>query len=592
MAQVFPEPSATATAASAAAASTSHPAPRHFRRDLWRLVRPFFASEERGRAWLLLGVVVVLALAMVFMEVQFNAWNGRFYNALETKDTKQFLPLMGQFGGLAAVYIAMAIYRVYLQQALQIRWRRWLTDRYLTRWLADRTYYRLQWESQASDNPDQRIAEDVNLFIERTLSLGLGLLSATVTLLSFLGILWALSGGLEFTWNGETWEVYGYMVWVALVYAIAGTALTHWIGKPLIGLAFHQQRTEADFRFQLARFREHTEAVALYRGEAGELAGFRARFTALRDNWWAIMKRTKLLNTFTIGYNQVSIIFPFLAAGPRYFAGQITLGTLMQTANAFGQVQGSLSWFINAYQTFADWKATVDRLVTFEHAIAATQTRAAAEPGIVPEPASTAAVEMRDVTLALPDGRLLQRGLSTTIARGERVLVRGASGSGKSTFFRLLAGLWPYARGRLALPAAFDALFLPQRPYFPIGALRAAVAYPATAERFGDDAIREALVAVGMGERADQLGVIGHWSQQLSGGEQQRVAIARALLHRPQWLFLDEGTSNLDPASEAAMFEVLRARLPDTTLVSISHTPELERFHTRVFELPARAQPA
>ena len=556
-----------------------------FLRDLWTLARPYWFSEEKNSARLLLVAIVALTLGMVYMNVRISYWNNAFYTMLQKREGARFIPLILEFTVLAVIYIAMAVYQVYLRQALQIRWRRWLTGHYLDEWLAERTYYRLQLTGKATDNPDQRIAEDLNLFVEKTLSLLLGLIDSVVTLVSFVGILWGLSGTLEFEWNGTTWEIYGYMVWVAVGYAIVGSWIAHRIGRKLIPLSFDQQRFEADFRFGLARFRENTESVALYRGEDDERRAFTQRFAALANNWWAIMKRQKLINTFTTGYSQAAIIFPYLVTAPRYFAGKLELGDLTQTAQAFGYVQNALSWFINVYPEFATWKATVDRLTGFHTAIQGAQSDARTNPGVSPDASDSEALVLTDVQLFLPDGRPLLSTGTATIEPKQRVLLRGPSGSGKSTLFRALAGIWPFGRGHIKVPRLFDALFLPQRPYFPMGTLREAVAYPATPERFTDAQLRAALSDVGLAHLNDRLADTGQWNQQLSGGEQQRVAIARALLQQPKWLFLDEATSNLDLGSEAALYTLLSERLPDSTIVSIAHRPEVERHHQRVLEI-------
>jgi len=556
-----------------------------FLRDLWTLARPYWFSEEKNSARLLLLAIIALTLGMVYMNVRISYWNNAFYTMLQKREGSQFFPLIVQFTVLAVIYIAMAVYQVYLRQALQIRWRRWLTGHYLDEWLAQRTYYRMQLTGKATDNPDQRIAEDLNLFVEKTLSLLLGLIDSVVTLVSFVGILWGLSGTLEFEWNGTTWEIYGYMVWVAVAYAIVGSWIAHRIGRKLIPLSFDQQRFEADFRFGLARFRENTESVALYRGEDDERRGFTQRFATLTKNWWGIMKRQKLINTFTTGYAQAAIIFPYLVTAPRYFAGKLELGDLTQTAQAFGYVQNALSWFINVYPEFASWKATVDRLTGFHNAIQGAQSDARTDPGAALEPSGSESLVLSDVQLALPDGRTLLADASATIGPKERVLLRGPSGSGKSTLFRALAGIWPFGRGRIRTPRLFDALFLPQRPYFPMGTLRDAVAYPAAPDKFTDAELRTAMSDVGLRHLSDRLDETGQWNQQLSGGEQQRVAIARALLHKPKWLFLDEATSNLDPAAEEQLYTLLSDRLPDSTVVSIAHRPEVEQHHTRVMEI-------
>ena len=556
-----------------------------FLRDTWRLIKPYWSSEEKASAWLLLAAVVGLTLGMVYMNVQFNDWYNLFYNSLQEKDKDAFFKLLGKFTILATIYIAMAVYAFYLNQMLQIRWRRWLTDDYLKQWLADRAYYRLQLTGSPADNPDQRIAEDFKIFVDETLSLSLGFLNAAVTLGSFIGILWGLSGPLAVPLNGGEIVIPGYMVWAALVYAIAGTWLTHKIGKVLIGLNFNQQRYEADFRFALVRIRENTEGVALYAGEPDELRGFRSRFTGVVDNWWKIMKRQKVLNTFTIGYNQLAVIFPFVVAGNRYFAGTIQLGGLMQISNAFGQVQGSLSWFIGAYNTFAVWKATADRLVGFHDAIENARAQMRSKTGVQQSQETESDLVIDNLSLTLPDGSPLVAASSALIKPGESVLIRGPSGSGKSTLFRAIAGIWPFGAGQIRLPLNRPGLFLPQRPYLPVGTLREVIAYPMRDSGFSDKNISDALTTVGLTHLSARLNEQQNWSMQLSPGEQQRVAFARAVLQQPAWLFLDEATSSLDENAEQQLYRMLKEKLPQTTIISIGHRPSLQEFHTRTLEL-------
>ena len=561
------------------------PARFKFLRDTWRLIKPYWTSEEKISAWLLLAAVVALTLGMVYMNVQFNDWYNLFYNSLQEKDKEAFFKLLGKFTILATIYIAMAVYAFYLNQMLQIRWRRWLTDDYLKQWLADRAYYRLQLTGSAGDNPDQRIAEDFKIFVDETLNLSLGFLNAMVTLGSFVGILWGLSGPLAFPLNGAEIAIPGYMVWAALVYAIVGTWLTHKIGKVLIGLNFSQQRYEADFRFALVRFRENTEGVALYAGEPDELRGFRSRFAGVVDNWWRIMKRQKVLNTFTIGYNQSAVIFPFVVAGNRYFAGTIQLGGLMQISNAFGQVQGSLSWFIGAYNTFAVWKATADRLLGFHDAIEKARAEMCSKSGVQQSQDSGTDLVIDAVSLKLPDGSPLIATSSAVLRSGESVLIRGPSGSGKSTLFRAIAGIWPFGEGRIGRPGNAHVLFLPQRPYLPIGSLRDVVSYPARVDGFTDESISEALSVAGLPQLMARLDEQNNWSMQLSPGEQQRVAFARAILQQPAWLFLDEATSSLDEDSQQQLYQMLKEKLPQTNIISIGHRPSLQAFHARTLEL-------
>jgi putative ATP-binding cassette transporter len=547
-----------------------------FLRAFWQLAKPYWVSGERGTGLALLATVVGLTLMVVWLEVQFNSWNNDFYNTIQDKDQAEFFRQLGKFTLLAFIWIVTGVYRNYFQQMLLIEWRTWLNERYLGAWLAERAYYRLQLLDKGTDNPDQRVADDLRLFVEATLSLSLGLLSAVVTLVSFIAILWTLSGALEL-W-GLT--IPGYMVWFALGYAVAGTWLAHVIGRPLIGLEFGQQRYEADYRFSLVRLRENAEGVALYRGEQEELANFRTRFASVIGNWWAIMRKQKQLGWFTSFYGQLAIIFPFVVAAPRYFSGQIPLGGLMQTASAFGQVQGALSWFINAYTQFAAWKATVDRLAGFSEALERTRAEAARLDGERAEGAG-AGLEARDLALSLPQGRVLLAPTTLELKRGEAVLVSGPSGAGKSTLFRALAGIWPYWHGRILLPKGARLLFLPQKPYLPIGALKHAVCYPGDAGARGDEEVAEALRAVGLGHLQAELARVENWAQLLSGGEQQRLAFARALIYKPDWLFLDEATASLPDDTQAALYGLLGERLPDATVVSIGHRASLAQFHRR-----------
>ncbi|HUC16853.1 MAG TPA: ABC transporter ATP-binding protein/permease [Acetobacteraceae bacterium] len=565
-----------------------------FLKDAWRLARPYFQSEERWTARLLLFSIIVLNLMLVGMNVVLNFWNGAFYDSLQNKDWGAFFGLlflyrrtssgiMPGFCLIAALYILVAVYSTYLTQWLQIRWRRWLTQRYLNEWLADRAYYRISVTAkpgEGPDNPDQRIADDLNSFAGNSLSLSLDLLSNIVTLGSFIGILWSLSGPLHLF----GFSIPGYMVWVALIYAILGTWVTHLVGRPLVWLNFRQQHVEADFRFSLARMRENVEGVALYGGEAEERQGFLHVFSFVVDNWFRIMDRTKLLNALTTGYSQIAVVFPVVVAAPRYFSGQIPLGGLTRTASAFGQVQGALSWFVGAYAQLAAWRATVERLTSFHRAIEAARA-AAASTALAAGPGPGESLRLENLTLKLPDGQTLMEGVNVTITAHHSVVITGRTGSGKSTLFRALAGIWPFGAGRVEWPAGSRALFLPQRPYLPLGALRKAVAYPEEAGRFDDATIRAALAEAGLANLIPRLDEEASWAQLLSGGEQQRLALARALLLRPDWLFLDEATASLDPESEAALYRTLREKLPTTTIISIAHSMNVVALHERRLEL-------
>lgn len=549
---------------------------RRFLSAFWALARPYWTSEQRGKGLALLGVVIGLSLGLVYLEVQFNLWNKDFFNALENKDQGEFFRQLWRFTYLALIWIVGRVYQLYLQQMLLIEWRTWLNEHFLSAWLADRAYYRLQLIDKGVDNPDQRIADDLLIFVDMTLALGIGLLSAVVTLASFSVILWSLSG--DFTLAGIA--IPGYMLWVAVIYSGVGSWLTHVIGRRLIDLNFNQQRFEADYRYSLVRLRENSEGVALYKGEPIELANFRERFAYVIGNWWDIMRKRKQLNWFVSFYAQLAIIFPYVVAAPRFFSGVVTMGVIFQVASAFRNVQGSLSWFIDAYVDFAKWKATVDRLTTFTDSLQRVRAEARQVGG---EHALAAAekIGISGLELALPQGRPLLRETSVELKPGEHVLVTGPSGAGKSTFFRAMAGIWPYWKGRVVMPSGARLLFLPQKPYLPIGSLKHAVSYPDDAAQFSDEQVREALRAVGLPQLADDLERRENWAQVLSGGEQQRLAFARALLTRPDWLFLDEATASLPEEAQDALYRLVRERLPETTLVSIGHRTSLAEHHER-----------
>jgi vitamin B12/bleomycin/antimicrobial peptide transport system ATP-binding/permease protein len=554
---------------------------RQLLRDAWGITRPYWFSEDRWAGRGLLLVVVALTLGIVYINVLLNQWNNTFYNALQDKNYAVFIQQLIRFSWLAGLYIVVAIYQLYLTQMLQIRWRRWLTDHYLRAWLADGAYYRMQLLSGETDNPDQRIAEDIRLLISGTLELAIGGLRAVVTLGSFVAILWGLSGPLTIPLGSTSITLPGFMVWAALFYAVVGTWLTDWVGRPLVRLNFDQQRYEADFRFGLVRFRENTEGVALYRGEPDELRGFRERFGAVVRNWWGIMRQQKRLTGFTAGYAQAAIIFPFIVAAPRYFRGEILLGGLVQTATAFGQVQHALSFIVSSYADIAAWRAVVERLAGFDHALERVRRDVAINGGIRRAEGEAGHLAMEAVGLDLPGGQRLIANVNVSLARGDTVLLWGPSGTGKSTLVRAIAGIWPFGRGAIQVPHDARVLFLPQKPYLPLGTLRDVVSYPMPAAGVDDATLRQALDDVGLPELAGRLDEHDHWALQLSPGEQQRIAFARALIHKPDWLFLDEATSAVDEATEAHLHRLVRQRLAGTTVFSVGHRGTLRPFHTR-----------
>jgi vitamin B12/bleomycin/antimicrobial peptide transport system ATP-binding/permease protein len=552
---------------------------------VWRIASPYFRSRDRGPGLVLLGAVIAIELSIVGLTVLLNAWNARFYNALQNRDWNAFIYQLGYFSVLAAIFIVLAVYQLYLNQWLQIRWRRWLTSTYLDHWLSSANHYRMQLLGDAADNPDQRISEDIAQFIQLTLNIGLQLLNSCVTLFSFMIILWSLSASAPLHLFGMTLNIPGYLLWAALIYAILGTALTHLIGRALIALNFQQQRYEADFRFNLVRVRENSEQIALLEGEPAERDRLLTRFGNVVANWYAIMIRQKKLTFFTAGYSQASVVFPFIMVSPAYFAKIIQLGGLMQTANAFGQVQGALSVFVSLYRSLAEWRAVIERLSGFDQSIAAALAVAVAKPAIDVEPGEAAAVTLHDLAVRLPDGVPLINADDLSIKPGERVLVRGPSGAGKSTLFRALAGIWPFGSGTITVPKSARVMILPQRPYFPIAPLAAAVAYPAEPGSYENAQVADLIKAVGLPNLATRIDEEAHWNRMLSLGEQQRLGIARAILHAPDYLFMDEATASLDEPAETELYKLLDQRLPTTTIVSIGHRATLAAFHRRQLAL-------
>ena len=549
---------------------------------VWRIASPYFYSEDRWAGRILLAAVVAIELSIVGLNVLLNSWNNAFYNALQDKDWDAFVYQLGYFCVLATAFILLAVYQLYLNQWLQIRWRRWLTETYLDRWLAGANHYRMQLLGDAADNPDQRIAEDVRQFIDAgILPIGLNILNAVVTLGSFAVILWNLSAAAPLHAFGIKYDIPGYLLWAALVYAVAGTIFTHLIGRPLIALNFQQQRYEADFRFNLVRVRENSEQIALLNGERAESAGLLQRFSNVVANWMAIMSRQKKLTFLTAGYRQAAVVFPYIMVSPAYFAGAVQLGGLMQTANAFGQVQDALSVFVNIYRSLAEWRAVIERLAGFDHSITAAREAATTPPVITLAPGEAPAVSISDLVVRLPQGTPLVSASKVSIKLGEQVLVSGPSGSGKSTLFRALAGVWPFGSGTITVPKNARVMILPQRPYFPIAPLAAAVAYPAGRESYDEAKIAGLISAVGLPALADRIDEEAHWNRMLSLGEQQRLGIARALLSEPDFLFLDEATASLDEPAEAALYQLLQRELPRATIVSIGHRSTLAAFHQR-----------
>lgn len=549
---------------------------RQFLKDIWYLTKSYWQSEEKKKAFWLLTCIIALTLGIVFMLVQLNTWNNSFYSALQNYDAEKIFSELIHFSWLAAIYIILAVYSYYLQQTLILHWRRWLTTRFIDIWLQNKTYYNLQMFGKDTDNPDQRISEDVRQFVEMTLGFAIGILKSLCTFISFVFILYQLSGPLSFSFMGKTWTIHGYMLWASLLYSVLGTYITHAVGRKLVKLNFIQQRYEADFRFSMIRLRESAESVAFYRGEAQEGRVFKNRFKLLLDNFWQLVNKQKQLVFLNSGYSQIAIIFPFVVAMNRYLSKEVSLGGLMQVASAFGRVQDSLSYFVDMYSSIAQWQAVVMRLTYFgRHMHEVSQQ---AEQFHVERFATSEAVSVEQMQVNLPDDTALLQDISFTLQPGRNVLIKGVSGSGKSTLLRALAGIWPFVTGKINLPKTEELMFIPQKPYIPLGSLREALLYPGK-KPLSDEELLYLLDLCQIGYLRDKLDLVADWSHVLSVGEQQRLAFVRAHIQEPKWLFLDEATSALDEDTEAAMYALLAERLTQTTLVSIGHRSTLNKYH-------------
>lgn len=555
---------------------------RQFFRDVWYLTKSYWQSEEKKKAFFLLGCIIALTLGVVYMLVLLNQWNNSFYSALQNYDAKKIFDELIHFSWLAAIYILLAVYSYYLQQTLILNWRRWLTTRFIDIWLQNKTYYNLQMFGKDTDNPDQRISEDVRQFVEMTLSFGICILKAFCTFASFVVILYNLSGSLSFTFMGKTWTINGYMLWASLLYSVIGTYITHIVGRKLVKINFIQQKYEADFRFSMIRLRESAESVAFYRGEAQEGSVFKQRFKMLLDNFWKLVNKQKQLVFLNSGYSQIAIIFPFVVAMNRYLTKEVTLGGLMQVASAFGRVQDSLSYFVDMYSSIAQWQAVVMRLTCFGHHMHDVYQQA--ERFHVERFAAADVVEVDNMQINLPDGKPLLENISFTLHPGHNVLIKGVSGSGKSTLLRAISGIWPFVDGKIFLPERDKLMFIPQKSYLPLGTLRAALNYPGN-KPIDDTELIYLMDLCQIGYLKDKLDLEADWSHVLSVGEQQRLAFVRAHIQQPQWLFLDEATSALDEDTEANMYRLLQERLQQTTVVSVGHRSTLNKYHELVLRL-------
>ncbi|GLS18481.1 ATP-binding protein [Labrys miyagiensis] len=567
-------------------------------RRIAEMANPFFEAKDRSQLEMgifgrwpmslkalglgLFGVIIVLNVIQVYLLVRFNFWYNVFYTALQDKNASVFWTQLLVFTFLATIWIIRGMTEAYLTGILKLHWREWLTERYMRQWLSDKVHYRLALDRKSTDNPDQRISEDVRDFTDQSFDFYINIFSTSLNLYAFVQILWTISAQFPYKVGGfDLSNVPGYLVWVVLAFAILVTYITHLVGRPLIPLQFGRQKVEADFRYNLVRVRENSEQIALLQGEEVERVGLLERYKAIFDNTLSIIYRNLKLTIVTLGYAQINAIFPLVLLAPAYFATEsMKFGDLQQTSDAFTNVQSSVSFFITSYATLAVFKAIIDRLTTFDHAI--EQADAARNDGVEVVPAKgVAAISGDNVDVRLPTGERLLNKLAFALRKGERTLVTGESGAGKTTLFRVLAGIWPYGKGRVTLPRDESVMLLPQQPYFPLGTLAGAMAYPLPAGTFSTEQFSKALEQVGLPQWSDKLEASENWSSVLSGGEKQRISVARAILRKPAWLLLDEATSAMDEENEGGLYNLLRQALPDTTVVSIGHRSSLAKLHDR-----------
>lgn len=562
---------------------------REFIVGLFHLITPYWNGEEKKSARLYLAAIITLTIAAVYMTLLLNEWFNSFYSALQNYDSDAVYRGLLRFTGLAFAHIAFAVYSYYLQQRLALRWRKWMTKNYLAKWTGQQMYYRLEMFSQGTaDNPDQRISEDINLFTARTLSFMSGLLRSATTIVCFIFVLWNLSEVLSFTAAGQEFHIYGYLVWTALAYSVLGTWITHKVGHRLVSLNYLQQKLEADFRFSMVRLRETAESVAFYNGAAKEEAFLSNRFMTLLRNTLFIIKKQKQLSWLTNSYAQIAIIFPFVVAVPRYLSQNISLGGLMQIANCFGKVQDAMSYFVDVYASLAEWQSCAERLLSFDKHIAAIEKETEEKSGSLVREETHDRLRLADVTISVPAmdenkrTREIISSASCTIKSGEHVILKGPSGSGKSTLLRTLAGFWPYVKGHISMPAPSEMMFIPQKPYIPMGTSAEAASYPL--ETADEEILSPLLVECGLSHLMEKTDTEADWSHILSLGEQQKLAFVRVFLRKPKWVFLDEATSAMDEETEEKMYRLLTA-LPGTTVISIGHRSTLDKWHNRVLRI-------
>lgn len=554
-------------------------------RELYALFRDMLRGRKGWPMLRLSLAILVVLIANMFGQVRLNEWNGAFFDAVEKRATSAFFDQLLVFVVIVAVLLALVVAQTWLQERLKIRLRERLTQVLLDLWLKPNHAYQLGFMGKSGSQPDQRMQEDCRLFSELSTELGVGMLQALLLLVSFIGVLWGLSSPVTFTIAGNAITIPGYMVWVAVGYAGIGSGLTWLVGRPLIRLNTERYAREAELRFALVRVNESAESVALYNGEPDERRSLDEFVEAVLKASRRLSSGLARLTWITSGYGWLAIVVPILAAAPDYFAGRLSFGEMMMVVGAFNQVQSALRYFVDNFPKIADWRSAVLRVATFRQAALDLDEVAAENRRIDIAPHPKGWLSFEGVSIALNDGSILIEDATAEIKPGERVLIMGESGAGKSTLFRAISGLWPWGSGKVRVPKPEEMMFLPQRPYLPLGTLRAAISYPASPDTFDDSDVRAALERCGLGEFLDMLDRHERWDRSLSLGQQQRVAFARVILHKPHWVFMDEATSALDEENQASMLALFENELKGASVMSIGHRPGLEEFHTRTLHI-------
>ena len=550
------------------------------------LARPFWSGTHGRLQWLMLAVLIGFTLFSITISVWIAAWDKRFYDALAAFDGASMPTLIVEYLGYMAMIIGCIVCGDWLQKRLIFRWRTHLTEQFQKNWLEGHKHYRLRLTGEP-DNPDQRIAEDIYLLADKSISLFRSFINNIAKFSAFVAVLWTLSGVQTFNIGGHNITIHGYLVWVALIYSIFSTVIAHLVGRKLKNLNIDRQHREADYRAALLRVRDHAEQIAFYNGGEAETGRLKQRYLRIRDNWRRLTNCEFRQETFWATYVRISIFIPILATLPMYLAKTMTFGDMMQTRTSFARVQDSFGWFTDSYRRLIEWAAVVERLSGFQTALEQVEQEGISTAR--PAPALTlnkhrqgGILVLQNLTVHTQTGSPLLTDINLEAHAPEWVLLEGRSGIGKSTLLRALAGLWPYYQGSFALDGSL--LFLPQRPYLPADTLRHTVSYPHTACQ-DDRLIQTTLEQVGLGRLKNNLDELYEWHGILSGGEQQRLSLARALLHKPQILFLDEATNQLDGESALTLMQILKRALPDTLVVGISHQPEIQALFGRKVNL-------